>query len=136
FELKTYTVTATLTRVYQEHDFDQHMSIRDSSGNFMLAELPDMSCAGGSRWASQLSNAHNQLGSWNGSTPVQVQITGVGFFDAPTGQSDQAPNQVELHPVLDIRFPRSGGTIAPMSLPAARGAPSWPGWNIARGVAL
>jgi hypothetical protein len=214
FELKTYKVTATLTRVYQEHDLDQHMSIRDSSGNFMLAELPDMSCASGSHWATQLNNAHAQLAAWSGGTPTTVQITGVGFFDGATGQSDQAPNQVELHPVLDINFnpggpaagsitgavvdsrfgPVNGASVStnpptstavtnasgqytlagvapgtytvtasapkfdvrstggvtvaaggsttanfalsPTPLPAARGASYWPGWDIARGVAL
>lgn len=110
FELQVYTVRATLTKVYQEHDLDQHMSIQDGSGHFMLAELPDMSCINGSGsiFASQISRAHSQVAAWSGSTPTTVQITGVGFFDAPTGQSDQAPNQVELHPVLDINFNPGG----------------------------
>jgi hypothetical protein len=103
-ELTVYTVTATLSRVYQEHDLDRHMSIRDGSGHFMLAELPDMSCISGSRFASQIQNAHAQLSAWSGRTPTTVQITGVGFFDGNTGQSDQAPNFIELHPILDINF--------------------------------
>ncbi|MBV8951641.1 MAG: carboxypeptidase regulatory-like domain-containing protein, partial [Actinobacteria bacterium] len=111
-EFTTYTVTATLTRVYQEHDLDQHMSIRDSSGHFMLVELPDMSCINGSGsiFASQIARAHAELAAWSGQTPTTVQITGVGFFDAPTGQADQAPNQIELHPVLDINFNPGGPT--------------------------
>ena len=30
--------------------------------------------------------------------------TGVGFFDRDHGQTGAAPNNIELHPVLSIRF--------------------------------
>jgi hypothetical protein len=33
----------------------------------------------------------------------KVEITGVGFFDFEHGASGAAPNDIELHPVLDIR---------------------------------
>ncbi len=106
-EFTTYTVTATLTNVYQEHDLDMHMSIDDGQGHFMLAELPDLSCVQGSIFTQQFNKAHAQLAGWSGHAQT-VQITGVGFFDNPTGQSDQAPNQIELHPVLDINFNPGG----------------------------
>jgi hypothetical protein len=37
-------------------------------------------------------------------TPVKARLTGVGFFDRKHGQLGVAPNGVELHPVLDIKF--------------------------------
>lgn len=36
--------------------------------------------------------------------PTKVRLTGVGFFDRVHGQSGVAPNGIELHPVLDIKF--------------------------------
>ena len=32
-----------------------------------------------------------------------LEITGVGFFDFEHGASGAAPNDIELHPVLDVR---------------------------------
>jgi hypothetical protein len=37
-------------------------------------------------------------------TPVKARITGVGFFDRKHGQLGVAPNGVEIHPILDIKF--------------------------------
>ena len=39
---------------------------------------------------------------------VEVDVTGVGFFDFAHGQVGLAKNCVELHPVLDINFTRAG----------------------------
>ena len=36
--------------------------------------------------------------------PVQVKITGVGFFDRAHGATGAAPNVIELHPVLKVDF--------------------------------
>ena len=36
--------------------------------------------------------------------PTKVRLTGVGFFDRVHGQSGVAPNGIELHPVLNVRF--------------------------------
>ena len=36
--------------------------------------------------------------------PVQVKITGVGFFDRAHGATGAAPNVIELHPVLKVNF--------------------------------
>lgn len=37
-------------------------------------------------------------------TPTKVRITGVGFFDRTHGQTGGAPNGIELHPVLSLKF--------------------------------
>jgi len=36
--------------------------------------------------------------------PINVIVTGVGFFDSPRGQTGAAPNGIELHPVLKIQL--------------------------------
>jgi hypothetical protein len=35
-------------------------------------------------------------------TPRAATVTGVAFFDKDHGQANNAPNIIELHPVLDI----------------------------------
>jgi hypothetical protein len=108
FELTVYSVTATLTRVHEEHDLDEHLNIQDDDGHFMIAELPAVSVAGRSVFRAGIERAHAELAAWTGDLPAKVRITGVGFFDDVTGQPDQAPNQVELHPLLDIEFLPAG----------------------------
>jgi hypothetical protein len=103
-ELTTYTVTATLTDIHQEHDLDQKLELDDGAGHHMLTELPDVSLSTTSVFAAQIKHAHEELAAWQGDVPATVQVTGVGFFDEPTGQSEQAPNEIELHPILDLRF--------------------------------
>jgi hypothetical protein len=38
----------------------------------------------------------------------EVEVTGVGLFDFFHGQTGVARNCLELHPVLDIKFPPPG----------------------------
>lgn len=110
-ETTVYVLTATVTRVYQEHDMDLHMAINDGAGHFMIAELPDTACVPTSSvFYSGISRARSQYMAWAGSPPATVQITGVGFFDGFTGQSGQAPNQIELHPILNLNFNPAAST--------------------------
>jgi len=39
---------------------------------------------------------------------VEVDVTGVGFFDFAHGQTGLAPNCIELHPVLALEFSSPG----------------------------
>jgi hypothetical protein len=104
-ETTVYTITATLTDFHVEHDRDFHLVVEDGSGHFMITELPDTACVPAtSPFYTGIVRARTQLDAWSGRTPVTVQITGVGFFDNFTGQSDQAPNQIELHPILNLNF--------------------------------
>jgi hypothetical protein len=149
-EVTVYTITATVTDIQPEPDRDRHLVVNDGSGHFMITELPDPACVPtSSPFYPGISQATSQLAAWSGSVPATVQITGVGFFDAFEGGSDQAPNQIELHPILNLNFnPGAGGyaldgygAIHPFSFgsgaapPGATGTPSWPGWDIARGLA-
>jgi hypothetical protein len=103
-EFTVYTVTGTLTNLRQEHDLDQKMTIEDNDGHHMLVELPDVSLSRTGAFAAQIKHAHEELAAWNGNIPTTIRVTGIGFFDEPTGQGDQAHNEIELHPVLDINF--------------------------------
>jgi hypothetical protein len=117
-ETTVYVLTATLTHVYQEHDMDLHLVINDGSGHHMIAELPDKACVPtSSAFYSGISRAHSQYAAWAGSPPATVQITGVGFFDNYTGQSDQAPNQIELHSILNLNFNPGSSTGPPTGAP-------------------
>ena len=42
-------------------------------------------------------------GHWQ-RTNTRARVTGVGMFDLAHGQTGAAPNDMELHPVLDIIF--------------------------------
>ena len=124
-ETTVYTITATVNDITVEHDRDLHLAVNGGSGRFMITELPDLACVPtSSAFYSGISRAHSQLAAWSGTLPVTVQITGVGFFDGYTGQSDQAPNQIELHPILNLNFNpgSSPGSIAGRLTSSAGGA--------------
>lgn len=43
-------------------------------------------------------------GKFNDAGGVPVEITGVIFFDRPHGQVGRGPNNLEIHPILSIKF--------------------------------
>src|SRR5260370_13401224 len=77
----------------------------------MVTEITWPCCvSGGSTFAAGIANARQQFDAhltatkFFQSVSIPVQITGVGFFDFIHGQTGVAPNGIELHPILDIRF--------------------------------
>jgi hypothetical protein len=124
-ELATWQLTdVTLVQFKSETDGDFHL-VLSSGGVTMIAEIPSPSCVGsGSPFAPGIALARQQFtarytpsGSFvSANTPVTV--TGAGFFDFAHGQTDAAPNQIELHPVLSICF---GLGCAPGSPPPDAG---------------
>ncbi len=77
----------------------------------MIAEIPSPSCVDpSSPFAAKITNARAEfdaqftVDSSFQTANVQVQVTGVGFFDFFHNQHGVAPNVIELHPVLDIQF--------------------------------
>ncbi|HEX7721555.1 MAG TPA: hypothetical protein VF397_05315 [Pyrinomonadaceae bacterium] len=110
-EKKLYVVNATLKKYALMYDLDYHMVIADAAGHTMIAEIPSPSCVpAGSPFAAGIAHARAQFDAMFTaadtfqSVDVPVRITGVGFFDYLEGQSGQAPNGVELHPIIDITF--------------------------------
>lgn len=139
-ETQAWRISATLTEFKLETDSDFHLVLSDASGLTMIAEIPSPSCDAGSVWSTQI--AHSRSAMTAKFTPttsfqtanVPVIVTGVGMFDFAHGQTGAAPNQIELHPVLDICFPGSSVSgcatsgdftvSAPASLSTAAGASS------------
>jgi hypothetical protein len=77
----------------------------------MIAEIPDPGCSGAcsSGFAEAFARARSALKAELSrpnpeDRPIRVEVTGIGFFDRNHGQFGAAPNFVELHPVLALRF--------------------------------
>jgi hypothetical protein len=110
-EDSVYTVIVTIKEYRPESDSDMHLVITDGTGT-MVAEIPDPGCS--SVAASPKKAAFIVCRDWaiknlgttiNTSVNIpKVVITGVSFYDPPHGQSGAAPNNMELHSVIDIHF--------------------------------
>lgn len=68
-------------------------------------------------------------GQWNDAGGVHVEVVGVTFYDRAHGQVSRAPNNLEIHPIVSIKFldnpaavlrPNVAGRVAAR---AAGGAP-------------
>ena len=127
YETTEWVLNATLVEYKAEDDEDTHLVLSDGAGHTMIAEIPAPHCVGsGSPFLAGVTNAYNQFrahytpsGSFQ-SANVAVRITGSGMFDFAHGQTGAAPNQIELHPVIDIQFFRTvSGTVSLEQVPAA-----------------
>jgi len=111
-----FVIEATLTSYKLEADGDYHLVLRDQAGHTMIAEIPDPACVGeaspfrdGIRNARAEFDARLHAGDRFRSVNLEVWVMGVGFFDFDHHQRGVAPNAIELHPVLDIRFADGAG---------------------------
>jgi len=112
-ELTVYRVEAYLGGAFVESDGDWHLvlfGLQDQHAS-LIAEIPDPTCAGACRcgfaeaFAEARQALQDRLSQPNPQDEaIRVIVTGVGFFDRPHGQAGAAPNQFELHPVLQIEF--------------------------------
>lgn len=113
YETTAWVVNATLTKYKLEDDSDVHLVLQEGSDPniTIVAELACSGCVGGSSpFAAMIANARNQFNarlvattSFQ-TTSLHVVVKGVGMFDFPHGQTGAAPNQIELHPILDLVF--------------------------------
>jgi hypothetical protein len=104
-----------------EEDGDIHLVIRNKyAGDQMIVEFPNVACKGArvSEHRDEMEQARTDfatqcgLDDWatreNPASPRTLggtaALLGVGFFDLehPTPQSGVAPNNIELHPVLQF----------------------------------
>lgn len=116
-ETTVFGLDARLVGFVKEDDQEYHLVLQDA-GQTMIAELPDPACVGpSSPLLAGIQNARSQFDARYTATSsfqtvdVAVSVRGVGFFDEIHGQTGVAPNGIELHPVLDLRF----GTSPPPS---------------------
>ena len=130
-ETTVWVVNATMTLYKKETDVDYHIVIQDLAGNTMVTEIPCPCCVGaGSPFAAGVANAREEFDAkltataFFQSVSLPVQITGVGFFDFIHGQTGVAPNGIELHPILDIKFLASTSTSLTSSVNPSSGGQS------------
>jgi hypothetical protein len=115
-EVQTYRVRGLLTNYKMEADHDFHIEIVDPHdvSQTMIVEIPDPECSNVCA-SPQINRIRAVRQSFDAKLrpsrtfqspgePLQVTVTGVGFFDFHHGQHGAAPNAIELHPVLDIEF--------------------------------
>ena len=120
-ELSTFRVRARLVAMKLEDDQDIHLVIADpATGATMVTEFPAAACIVGATpsFQEKMNAARGALVSRCGLPSGRLftalrgtaSLTGVGFFDRIHGQNGQAPNGIELHPVL--AFSADCGTAA------------------------
>ena len=140
-EKSIFAIDADVIRYKLEKgDSDFHIVIRDhgdvhaedapvESGQrrTMVVEIPDPSVVtSASPWRSAIANARQAFTEQLRPGPrfayqvIHARITGVGFFDFLHGQSGCAPNGIELHPALSVKFLDDGGMRADTQRPAPR----------------
>ncbi|MEN3331631.1 MAG: hypothetical protein V7641_996 [Blastocatellia bacterium] len=111
YETTAWTVEATLTLYKKEDDSDYHLVLQDAAGNTLVSEIPCGGCVGnGSPFVAKINSARAAFDARLTATTsfqtanLPVRVTGIGMFDFPHGQTGAAPNQIELHPIIDIVF--------------------------------
>ena len=115
-EDKTYKVVCHVTIKKSETDNDYHLVLSDGT-HTMIGEIPDPTCsaAASSAFTSQYLAARNFVDTYIGPGNIssvsipQVEVYGVAFVDPPHGQTGAAPNNLELHPILNIKFAQTTG---------------------------
>ena len=115
-EDKTYSVTCNITIKKAETDNDYHLVLSDGV-HTMIGEIPDPTCAAAAASthvnqyiaARNFINAHIATGNVFNVNIAPVVVYGVAFIDPPHGQTGAAPNNLEIHPILDIHFATATG---------------------------
>jgi len=110
-EYKTYKIRCQITRKKSESDSDYHIVVSDGTYT-MITEIPDPVCAVASTSAhvNEYIAARQFIATYIPLTPdynvnlPDVAISGVLFLDPPHGQTGEALNHIEFHPILDIHF--------------------------------
>ncbi len=111
-EKQVYTIHCTLKQIKLESDGDYHLTVSDSQGNTMVTEIPDPTCPSTTssiylgnliQCRQFIDKNYTVTGSFQ-NVYKRVVISGVAFIDPPHGQTDAAPNNVEIHSILNIDF--------------------------------
>ena len=111
-EFRTWQLSrVTLVAVKLEDDGDIHLRLL-SAGKKMIGEIPLPRCvATASLWKAAITSARNavtsrysvSLSEWHYVNRT-ISIRGLGFFDEEHNVTGAAPNDIELHPVIWIKF--------------------------------
>jgi hypothetical protein len=100
----------------------------EATGHGLVGEIPDPGCLSGAHGdfgtdspfltigdgTMGITVARQQLesafpnadlnGGWNDAGGARVEVVGVTFFDPAHGQTGRAPNGLEIHPIVSIKF--------------------------------
>ncbi|GIW52024.1 MAG: hypothetical protein KatS3mg082_3268 [Nitrospiraceae bacterium] len=110
-ERQVFEVEAYLAGWGLEADQDLHVILAGMTDQrtTMIAEIPDPECAGAcqSGFAWEFAAARTALLAClerpnPEDRPIRVRVRGIGFFDREHGEAGNAPNYIELHPVLRL----------------------------------
>lgn len=125
------------------------------TGHSIVGEVPDPNCLAGSHdeFGSQspflqisadlgIDVAREQMneafpnadltGQWNDAGGARVEVVGVTFYDRAHGQVSRAPNNLEIHPIVSVKFLDNPSN---MLQPAGGGAGGHAGPHVAGGAA-
>jgi hypothetical protein len=116
-EFTTFRVNnANLKWAVLRDDEDLHMAIVDPADatKTMVIEAPAPDCVPADM-AQTMLDIRNKVEQLTGvltpgitkylNPPSPVIVTGIPYWDTNHSQADQAPNYLELHPVMDLLFP-------------------------------
>lgn len=107
-EKQVFTIkNVKISKIIKEEDDDLHLVLQDSEGHTLIAEIPYCECD--SAMASGVSKNYKEtrntvLAYKNKLAKQRFNVTGVAFIDLPhaTPQKGVSPNNIEIHPVLNI----------------------------------
>jgi hypothetical protein len=120
-ETHTWEVDKVWLKAFaEEDDSDIHLILADSAGRTMITELPGPACVNPvSPWRSDIAATRRYFAHTYPITTTWhfvhrlVDVRGLGFFDDEHGQYGVAPNGIELHPVIWMRFLASSAPPKP-----------------------
>lgn len=114
FELSTWQTTATLATIdLNLHDSDLHITLVDSAGHKLTAEVPSPGCVlATSPFLPQITEVRNYLDKsypTSAARPIvtvnrTASVTGLGFFDHSETAGSSSYYHTELHPVIRLAF--------------------------------
>jgi len=115
-EQTVYTVKALFLFYRLEEDGDVHLVLQDpqDESRTMIAEIPSPDdLFGGSPFTREITRLREDFdrdwapnSSRRNGRQLLVLATGIGFFDKRHGAIGEAPNGIELHPLLDLQVIR------------------------------
>ena len=95
-----------ITKVLIENDNDLHLVIEDGKKHTMIAEIPDPHCVDAMNSGfinSFVESRQTMMDHANNYRHFMFTITGLAFVDRAHGQTGKSPNNVEIHPILEIK---------------------------------
>ncbi|HLN58722.1 MAG TPA: hypothetical protein VK416_09180 [Thermoanaerobaculia bacterium] len=125
YETTVLALEATLIEYRQERSLDgsdYRLVLADESGRTIIAKISSPDCAEKdttgepgselpeSRFLGEIAFSRAEFAARLSPTTtavrtsIPVRVLGIGMFDSPSGQAGEAPNSIQLCPVLEIFF--------------------------------